>query len=125
MTVPAVAVLGIVKVALVVNAPVSNWTPFTAPKVKAFVTLWLVTECCIESEFVTVTVVPGATDRLAGLYWKLVTAMVLGAGVEEEPQRNASMATARGASIRKVRIGVRGSLSFVSKDTAGPRALQR
>jgi hypothetical protein len=101
MTVPAVALLGMVKLPLVEKAPVSNWMPFTAPGVKAFITVWLVTECCIESTLVTVTVVPGATDKLAGLYWKLEMAMVLGGGgAEEEPQWQASVATAKPASIR-------------------------
>ena len=128
MTVPLVAVLGTVKVPTVEKAPVSNWMPPTAPGVKAFITVSLVTECCIESELVTVTVVPAATERLAGLYWKLEMAMVFGGGgepeEEEEPQWQASVAIARADSVRRVRISVRGSLPFGNRDTAHPRALR-
>jgi hypothetical protein len=116
MTVPGVAVDGMVKLALVVKAPVSNETPATAPGVKLFVALSLVTECCIESVFETLMVVPGFTDIAAGEYWKFVMLMVFGAGVDD-PQLQASATTASAARTLKELVSVRGSLSFVFRDT--------
>jgi hypothetical protein len=75
--------------------------------------------CVMESWFVMLMVVPAVTERLAGKYWKLEMMMLFGPGIgvaELQPPTSATLLSA--ARTRRMRIGFRGGLSFVSKDTA-------
>ncbi len=66
ITVPLVALAGMVNCICPVNRPVSNCTPATAAGVNEPGVASLVTECCIASWFTTVTVAPGGTSSSAG-----------------------------------------------------------